>query len=241
MAALHHAIDAVNCIAACDTDAVRAAASVRRLYLPTRLLPEHYDIPCRYEPLPPSMAVELLHGYDAAARASLRAAIALDDLAAAIDAPSSMLAVARTRARPAASRGDAADHDSVHQQAPPVPPPGVLRPQAGQIEVILRSLHITEPGMLLRAAAIDHAAHDVLAHATASSRERVSINQQPRQRKRTTPDLPPRTAAKDAINAGADADHVVPESPVTALPAGRHTRTSGKALTSANPLGKTNR
>ena len=52
-------------------------------------------------------------------------------------------------------------------------------PQAGQIEQILRRLHITEPGMLLRAAAIDDSARDVLAHASATSRKRDSINQQP--------------------------------------------------------------
>ncbi len=39
LAAVHHAIDAISRVAACDTDAVRDAAWVRRLYLPTRLLP----------------------------------------------------------------------------------------------------------------------------------------------------------------------------------------------------------
>jgi hypothetical protein len=57
-------------------------------------------------------------------------------------------------------------------QAPPAPLPSVLRPQAGQVEDILRSLDITEPGVLLRAAAIDEAARDVLAHA-ASARQVV--------------------------------------------------------------------
>jgi hypothetical protein len=53
LAAVHHAIDAISRIAACDADAVRDAADGRRLYLPTRLLPEHYDIPSLYAPVPP--------------------------------------------------------------------------------------------------------------------------------------------------------------------------------------------
>jgi hypothetical protein len=47
LGAVHHAIDAISCIAGCETDAVRDAESGRRLYLPTHLLPENYDIPCR--------------------------------------------------------------------------------------------------------------------------------------------------------------------------------------------------
>src|SRR5258708_27114882 len=102
------------------------------------------------------MAAELISSYDTAACASLRAAITLDGLAAAIDARS-MLAATRTPARPPASKCDVADDDSVHQQALPVPP-GVARQLAGQIEHMLHGLQITEPVMLLRAAAIDDGA-----------------------------------------------------------------------------------
>jgi hypothetical protein len=38
LGAVHHAIDAISRIAACDTDAVRDAVFGNRLYLPTRLL-----------------------------------------------------------------------------------------------------------------------------------------------------------------------------------------------------------
>jgi hypothetical protein len=222
LAAVHHATDAISRIATFDTEAVRDAAADRRLYLPTRLLPEHYDIPCPYAPLPPPMAGDLIVGYDATARASLRASIALDDLAVAIDAPSSMLAAGRTPARSPVSTGDVVDHDSVRQPALPAPPAGVLRPQAGQIEDILRRLHITEPGMLVRAAAIDDAACDVLAHASESSRIRDGINQQPLRLRRRTPGKAPGTAAKDVTHAGADAGrNVICEGPVSGLPAGR--------------------
>src|SRR5262249_22519607 len=46
------------------------------------------------------------------------------------------------------------------------------------------SLHVTEPDMLLRAAAIDEATCDVLAHAMESSRKRDNINQPPQQKPR---------------------------------------------------------
>lgn len=95
LAAVHHATDAVSDVASHDAEAVREAASVRRLYMPTRLLPEHYDIPSQYAPAPPAVAGALLSAYDSAIQADLRAAPVLDDLAVAIDAPSNLLAAAR--------------------------------------------------------------------------------------------------------------------------------------------------
>jgi hypothetical protein len=103
-----------------------------------------------------------------------------------------------------------AHDDGGQTRAQPVPLPGVLQPRAGQVEDILRSLDITEPDILLRAAAIDEATRDVLANATVSSRNRDSINQPP-QRKQRTPDRAPATAAKDVVHAGAEArQHVYP-------------------------------
>ena len=176
LAAVHHATDVISRVAACDAEAVRDAASSRRLYLPTCLLPEDYDIPCRYASLPPSQAAELLGAYEAVITASHSAAMALDDAAVTIDSPSTALAAGRTPSRSPATVRRPAEHDRPPAQGPP---PDVPLPQAGQIEQILRRLHITEPGMLLRAAAIDDSARDVLAHASATSRKRDSINQQP--------------------------------------------------------------
>ena len=89
---------AISRIAACDTDAVRDATSANRLYLPTRLLPEHYDIPCPYAPASTALAAELLGCYDTAATATRSAAVALDKLAVTTGSPSSTLAVARLSA-----------------------------------------------------------------------------------------------------------------------------------------------
>ena len=222
LAAVHHAIDAISRIAAGDTDAVRDAASGNRLYLPTRLLPEHYDIPCPYAPAPPAHAAELLGCYHTAATATRRAAAALDQLAVATGSPSSMLPVARLSSGSPVTARRPADDDRKQTPALPAPPPGIPRAQAGDIEDILRSLHITEPGMLLRAAAIDDAARDVLAHATASSRKRDSISQQPPQRKPATPGDAARTAAKDVTPGAAETrQHLTPAGPASGPPAGR--------------------
>ena len=219
--AVHHAIDAISRIAACDTDAVRDASDGHRLYLPTRLLPEHYDIPCPYAPAPSAIAAELAGCYDTAATAVRRAAVALDNLAIATGSPSSTLAVARLSADSPVTARQRADDDGRHTRAQPAPLPGVPQPRAGQVEDVLRSLEITEPGMLLRAAAIDEAARDVLAHATMSSRNRDSINL-PLQRKPRTPTRAPTTAAKDLLHAGADArQHAIAAGSVSSLTAGR--------------------
>lgn len=175
-----------------------------------------YDIPCRYAPAPPPHTAELLRCYDTAATASRRAAITLDGLAVTIDSPSSTLAVARVSSGSAVTVPGPTDDDGRQAQAQPAAPTDVLGPQAqaGQIEDILRSLHITEPGMLLRAAAIDDAARDVLARASVSSRKRDTINLQPPQRKPGTPDQAARTAAKDLIQAAAADQHVTQRHPI---------------------------
>jgi hypothetical protein len=51
LAAVHHAADAISRIAAADHAAVLDAAG-NRLYVPTRRLPENYDIPHPYAPAP---------------------------------------------------------------------------------------------------------------------------------------------------------------------------------------------
>jgi cell wall assembly regulator SMI1 len=48
LAAIHHTADAISRVGAADQQAIRAAAAERRLYMPTRLMPEGYDIPYRY-------------------------------------------------------------------------------------------------------------------------------------------------------------------------------------------------
>jgi hypothetical protein len=52
LAAVHHATDAVTRIVPQDREAVRLAAAEQRLHVRTRLLPEDYDVPYHYAPIP---------------------------------------------------------------------------------------------------------------------------------------------------------------------------------------------
>jgi hypothetical protein len=147
-----------------------AAAADSRLYLPTRLLPDSYDIPHPYAPAPPARTQALLAAYDTALDATTRSVTALDDLAAAINAPSRALAATHRAAeitRPQDAR-------ALRQQASPGQHPASLVP--GRTEAALRKLRIRDPALLLRAAVIDQAAHDLLAEATTKARSRASVN-----------------------------------------------------------------
>jgi hypothetical protein len=187
VAAVHHAADAVGFVAIHDGRSVLAAAGDCRLYLPTRLLPEDFDIPGPYWTAPLEQKNELLSAYSTTAEASLHAAIALDNLADTIDSPSVTLA---------------AVHVSV---SPPVtvPKPPHLAEQrdlphpARQIEHLLRSQQITNPDMLIRAAAVDEATRELLAQAAMNSRHRNTVDQPSPPRLPRAPSQAATTAAKD--------------------------------------------
>jgi hypothetical protein len=187
VAAVHYAVDAVGFVAIHDGETVGGAADDCRLYLPTRLLPDGFDVPSPYWSAPLEQRGELIGAYRTAADASLHAAVALDDLAGIIDSPSVPLAAVRVSVGPPVT----------------VPEPPRLAEQrdvphpAPQIEHVLRSLEITNPGMLIRAAAIDQAARQLLAQAAANSRQRNTVDQPLPRRLRRAPSRAVRTAAKD--------------------------------------------
>jgi hypothetical protein len=187
VAAVHYAADAVGSVAIHDGEPVRGAADDCRLYLPTRLLPEDFDVSSPYWPAPLGQRGELLSAYSTAADASLDAAVALDDAASAIDAPSVTLAAVRVTVSPPV--------------AVPEPPRRAeqrdVRHPAPQIEHVLRSLQITNPDMLIRAAAIDQSARELLAQAAKSSRDRITADQPLPQRLRRAPSQAVKTATKD--------------------------------------------
>jgi hypothetical protein len=81
---------------------VQAAHRGERLYMPTRKLPEYYDVPHRHWKAAPSEIAALLDAYQAASAAASRTATDLDALAVTMNAPSRILAAARaiTAAQP---------------------------------------------------------------------------------------------------------------------------------------------
>jgi hypothetical protein len=125
-------------LAGAEQAQTQALAAAGRLYVPTRLLPPEVDIP---RPFGPARR-EHLHGltttYQAALRSSTQLADALTAPAAALNAPTRVLAAART----------------VQAQSPPPEPP----PHApGPVTQLLRQRGLLHPGLLAHAAVLDEA------------------------------------------------------------------------------------
>jgi hypothetical protein len=177
LAAVHHCADAISRIAAADHQAVRDAATTSRLYVPTRVLPEIYDIPQPYAPAPRAHSGALLDAYYTAIDTTTRSTAALDDLATAINAPSSPLTAARRAS--AASRQQQRRKEA--QQ--PIAQPTVVTPVPGRTEQALRKLRIRDPALLLRAAVIDQAACDLVTEATGKAHSRDSVTGPPSRRR----------------------------------------------------------
>jgi hypothetical protein len=187
VAAVHHAADAVGFVAIHDGRSVLAAAGDCRLYLPTRLLPEDFDIPGPYWTAPAEHKNELLGAYSAGADASLHAAIALDDLASTIGSPSVSLAAAHVSVSPPVTLPKS-PHLADQRD---VPHP------ARQLQHLLRSRQITNPDMLIRAAAIDEATRELLVQAATNSRHRNTVDQPSPWRLPRATGQAVRTAARD--------------------------------------------
>lgn len=135
------------------------------------MLPDDYDIPHPYTPAPRSRMTALLDGYRLAVKTCSAATAALDDLALATGTPSRVLAAAHTvptliPTRQPAQPGQIPANQTHGHQASDQLQDALMRP--GRMEDTVRDLQLTEPA-LLRAAAIDEAARDLLAEATAKS------------------------------------------------------------------------
>jgi hypothetical protein len=208
LAAVHHAADAIGRIAAKDQEAVAAAAADSRLYVPVRLLPDKYDIPHPYTPAPRQNADALLAAYDTAVEAATRVTEALDDLATAVDSPSSLLAAARQ------ASAEARQEPRRQQQQQPAAPPYIITSVPGRTEHALRTLRIHDPALLLRAAVIDQAARDLVAEAATKAHSRDTVTVGPTSRPapgaRSAGSPPARVASQDTPltpHAGHPLDH----------------------------------
>ncbi len=185
LAAIHHGVDAIGRIGAVDQHAVQAAVASLQIYMPTRLLQERYDIPYPYTRAPRSRTQALLAAYATASSASTRATGMLDDLAAAIGAPSSILGVSRRLAGLHEDERQCAGDDPTAELSRSSRPPATTSHAAG-MERLLDDLHITDPALLARAAAIDQASHDLLDEARAkATRREETADLQPQRTKRT--------------------------------------------------------
>ena len=180
LGAVHHAADAITRVAAEDRNAVRAAAADNRLYMPTHLLPPRYAIPYQhYEhaPIAWPRARRLLATYDTAIQASIRIAESLDDLAAAIGAPSRHLRHARAFSATQPTQDEPAPHELRDEERHAHR--STVQPQPGPLAEVVHDLAISEPAALLRAAAIDEATRALTAEARAQSQRRTAARDTP--------------------------------------------------------------
>src|ERR1022692_1512822 len=157
IAAVHHAQDTLTQLADADHHQLRTASMNGRLLLPAPALPDFFDTPYIYGPAPAASAEPLLTAYHDARTASARATARTAIIAEALQAPSRTLTAA-----PAATQPASADPSAPRRHAPEPaerpPPPG----HPGLVERILHDLKITAPDKLQRAAAIDHAAEQLI-------------------------------------------------------------------------------
>lgn len=141
------ASDAANVLAAVhQSTAIRAG----RLYVPTRSLPEGYDIPRRYAQMPQGRAGELAGSYAAAASASIAATDPLAAFVLTAGGPSHHIALARQAIR----REETASTRTAAPQ--PATPPGPRLVQR------LAALGVADIDLALRAAVIDKAAAELI-------------------------------------------------------------------------------
>jgi hypothetical protein len=182
IAAVHQAADAMAVVAETDGDAVVTASAAGRLYVPTRSLPAYKDVPRPFAPAPVTRRQALQQTYDVALHASRKAAEALAELAIAAAAPSRVLAFARAAAlaqsnrRGSQGRLDAGIVRDLPSAGAPLAHARASTGQPGRVEQAIIDRGVSDPIVLLRAAAIDKAASRLIAEAGNGTRSAASWN-----------------------------------------------------------------
>jgi hypothetical protein len=161
VAAVHHAGEASALLSETEHGRLSAAAQARRILVPTRMLPDDYDIPRPYAPAPPEHTAPLLARYRDARYATRQATTPIERAAEATGAPSRTLTTARAAAHttptatPAANPDDRAAQGGREQ----------TRHMPGPLQHALRDLGITSPSLLARSADLDQASQHLLIEA----------------------------------------------------------------------------
>ena len=161
IAAVHQATKTLTRIAQADHNQIRAAAQAGRLLVPTRSLPDRFDIPHPFAPALADRVDALLAAYDHAAARSAQATNAVATIAADIRSHSRILTLADAAIRDAS---EVAGNGS--RSAEPVPEPDLASGSPGPVERILHDLGVTSPAMLERASAIDQLGEQLILDAT---------------------------------------------------------------------------
>lgn len=111
VAAVHQTSHTLTRLARAEHDQVQAAAQTGRLLVPTRSLPDTYNVPHPFAPAPPDRIGTLLSAYSGADQASAEMTASVARVASAVRAPSDVLTTAKAAvvAGPSSER-QAGDH-----------------------------------------------------------------------------------------------------------------------------------
>jgi hypothetical protein len=161
VAAVHQACETLTSLAAADHAQIGTAARAGRLLVPTRSLPDTFDVPHPFAPAPRDRIRALLATYHDARTASAQATVTVAHVAADVRAPSRILTTARAAIR--AGIGPAGQ--TTHEPARPPTQSSPAHEIPGPIERILQDLGVTSTDVLHHAAAIDQAGEQLIVDA----------------------------------------------------------------------------
>jgi hypothetical protein len=168
IAAAHHACDTLTGLARSEHDQVHAAAKASRILVPTRSLPDEYDIPYPFARAPRERVVPLLKSYGEAARTSRRAADNIGEVAEAIRAPSRTLALTRSAVAGQAEHCPDAIGLARQDSAEPDNEMATAR-LPGPVETTLLDLGVTDTALLTRSAELDREAERLVIDAAVTA------------------------------------------------------------------------
>jgi hypothetical protein len=163
---IHQTADALAHMAAGDLAAMIAASHAGRLYARTRSLPAAGTVRKRFTKISPAQAVPLRDAYELAISATGTLARHLDAIAVTRSAPAVILARARAIAPVTCDLIQPGHQDAAHPAGRPRITGQTTRPQSGipsgpaprLMQSRLSRVGVNDPGLLMRAAAIDRAA-----------------------------------------------------------------------------------
>src|SRR5262249_43322753 len=158
------ATDAITLLARHDRRSAAQAGLAGMIYSPARLLPETDDLThiYRYHRACADQLAELHAAYDHAITTTGQAAATLNDVLTAAGAPGEPYALARSlqASHPAHPR-----QQTSRPWTPGTPIAAVRSQGAGHVERVLHTLKVSDPELVLRAIALDHAARELAAEA----------------------------------------------------------------------------
>jgi hypothetical protein len=163
--AIHHACDGLAWLGRANLEQVRVAGQAGRILVPTRSLPDSYDMPHPFTRAPVDRAAELQSACRNASHAAETSLASVGTTAEQSGAPSRYLTTAREAAAASLER----------QPSRPRGPGPTARPtgsrqqrgMAGPLERSLQGLGIEKPDLLRRAVALDRAGERLLLEAAA--------------------------------------------------------------------------